>query len=104
VNSPHELPCVDNCLTCHLRRSENFFCALRQKSLEAFNQKKHATVHPEHAAIFVEGQLPRGIFMLCQGQAKLSITSRGGKTFIPRIEKPERSSACKQRLQASRMS
>jgi CRP/FNR family cyclic AMP-dependent transcriptional regulator len=101
VNSPHELPWVDNCLTCYLR-SENFFYALPQKSLEAFNQKKHATVYPGHAVIFVEGQLPRGIFMVCHGQAKLSTTSRGGKTFIARTEKPERFSVCKQRLQASR--
>ena len=86
MNSPYGLPCVENCLTCHLR-SENFFCALPKGSLEAFNQIKHAAVYPEHAVIFVEGQTPRGIFMLCQGQAKLSITSRDGKTFILRIAK-----------------
>ena len=86
MNSPYGLPCVENCLTCHLR-SENFFCALPKGSLEAFNQIKHAAVYPEHAVIFVEGQTQRGIFMLCQGQAKLSITSRDGKTFILRIAK-----------------
>ncbi len=87
MNSPYGLGCVDNCLTCHLR-SDNFFCALPQESLAAFNQIKHATLFPEGATIFLEGQTPRGIFMLCQGQAKLSTSSRDGKTFILRLAKP----------------
>jgi CRP/FNR family transcriptional regulator, cyclic AMP receptor protein len=86
MNSPYVLPCVENCLTCHLR-TENFFCALPKESLAAFNQIKHATVLPEGAVIFLEGQIARGIFMLCQGQAKLSTTARDGKTFILRIAK-----------------
>jgi|SRR5579872_272189 len=87
MNSPYVLPCVENCLTCHLR-SDNFFCALSKESLAAFNQIKHATVFPEAAVIFMEGQTPRGIFMLCQGQAKVSTTARDGRTFILRIAKP----------------
>jgi CRP/FNR family transcriptional regulator len=84
MNSPYGLPA--ECASCHLR-SDNFFCALSHKSLNAFHQVKHAAVFPEGAVIFVEGQTPRGIFMLCQGQAKLSTTSREGKTFILRIAK-----------------
>jgi len=86
MNSPYGLSCVENCLTCHLR-SENFFCALSRESLEAFNQIKYVTALPAHAVIFMEGQTPRGIFMLCQGQAKLSTTAKDGKTFILRIAK-----------------
>lgn len=82
MNSPYGLPA--ECLTCPVR-SDNFFCALSKESLEVFNQIKHATVSPENAVIFVQGQIPRGIFMLCQGQAKLSTTSEGGKTIILRI-------------------
>jgi CRP/FNR family cyclic AMP-dependent transcriptional regulator len=82
MNSPYGLPA--ECMSCHLR-SINFFCALCPESLEAFNQIKHGAVFPEGAVIFVEGQTPRGIFMLCQGQAKLSTTSRDGKTLILRI-------------------
>jgi CRP/FNR family transcriptional regulator, cyclic AMP receptor protein len=82
MNSPYGLPA--ECLTCHLR-SDDFFCALSQESLKAFNQIKHGAVFPEGAVIFVEGQTPRGIVMLCQGQAKLSTTSRDGKTLIFRI-------------------
>ena len=35
--------------------------------------------------VLVEGQSPCGIFILCQGRAKLSTTSREGKTLIVRI-------------------
>jgi CRP/FNR family transcriptional regulator, cyclic AMP receptor protein len=86
MNSPYGLPCVENCLTCHLR-SEKFFCALPQESLKAFNHIKLAEAFPEGAVIFLEGQTPRGIFLLCQGQAKLSTTARDGTTFILRIAK-----------------
>src|SRR5271157_6553751 len=85
MNSPYGLPA--ECLTCHLRPG-NFCCSLSQESLEALKQIKHATVFPEGAVIFVEGQIPRGIFMLCQGQAKLSTTSRKGKALILHIAKP----------------
>jgi len=78
------LSCVENCLNCHLR-SRNFFCDLSQDSIEAFNKIKHAAVFPEHAVVLVEGQSPFGIFILCQGRAKLSTTSREGKTLILRI-------------------
>src|SRR5260370_35298840 len=82
MNSPYDLPA--ECLNCHLR-SDNFFCALSQESLEAFNQVKNGVVFPEGAVVFVEGQAPRGIFMLCQGQAKLSTTSRDGRALLLRI-------------------
>src|SRR5579872_487433 len=86
MNSPYGLPCVENCLTCHLR-SENFFCALSKESLAAFNQIKHPAVFHEGAVVFLEGQTARGIFMLCQGQAKLSTTTSDGRTFMLRIAK-----------------
>lgn len=85
MNSPYGLP--TECLACHLR-SDNFFCALSRASLEAFSRIKHPAIFPEGAVIFAEGQSPDVIFMLCQGQAKISTCSRDGKTFILRIAMP----------------
>ncbi len=85
MNSPYGLPCVESCFGCKLR-SRDYFCgSLSQESRETFNQIKHTAVFPEGAVMFVQGQSPRGVFMLCQGQAKLSTTSREGKTLILRI-------------------
>jgi CRP/FNR family transcriptional regulator, cyclic AMP receptor protein len=78
------LNCVENCVGCRVRKG-GFFCDLSPESVEAFNRIKHAAVFPEHAVVLVEGQKPCGIFMLCQGRAKLSTTSRDGKTLIVRI-------------------
>ena len=35
--------------------------------------------------LFVEGQAPRGIFVLCKGRVKLSICASDGKTLILKI-------------------
>jgi CRP/FNR family cyclic AMP-dependent transcriptional regulator len=82
MNSPYGLP-ADG-LDCHLR-SDDFLSALSPESLAAFNQMKRAMALPEGAVIFVEGEISRGIFMLCEGQAKLSTTSLEGKTLVLRI-------------------
>ena len=82
MNSPYGLPA--DALDCRLR-SDDFLCALSSESLAAFNRIKRTVALPEGAAIFVEGEIPRGIFMLCEGQAKLSTTSLEGKTLVLRI-------------------
>ena len=35
--------------------------------------------------LFIEGQRPRGVFVLCAGKAKLSTSSSDGKTIITKI-------------------
>lgn len=85
MNSPYGLPA--ECVDCHLR-ADNFFCALSRESLAVFSQIRHSALYPEGAVIFTQGQSPRGIFTLCEGQAKLSCTSSEGKTLIMRIVRP----------------
>jgi CRP/FNR family transcriptional regulator len=38
--------------------------------------------------LYVEGQNPRGVFILCQGRAKLTASSADGKTLILKIVEP----------------
>ncbi len=87
ASSPYGLPVVDNCMTCKLR-NENFACALSDPSLQAMDRVKHATAYPAGALVFVEGQVPRGVYILCQGRAKLLATNADGKTFIMKIAQP----------------
>lgn len=84
ASSPYGLPVVDNCMTCKLR-NENFACTLSHPSLQALDRVKHATAYPAGAVVFVEGQMPRGVYILCQGRAKLLATNSDGKTFIMKI-------------------
>ena len=85
--SPYGLPVTDNCMTCKLRNS-NFCCALSHASLEGLDHIKHATAYPDGALIFVEGQVPRGVYILCQGRAKLMTTNSDGRSLIVKIAQP----------------
>jgi CRP/FNR family transcriptional regulator len=86
MNSPYGLSCVKNCLSVILR-SESFFCSLPKESLEVFDRITKVVAFPAGAVVFMEGETPHGIYMLCQGQVRFSTTSRDGKTFILRIAK-----------------
>lgn len=44
--------------------------------------------YPGGAILFVEGQMPRGAFVLCSGKVKLSTTSREGKVLILKVAEP----------------
>jgi CRP/FNR family transcriptional regulator, cyclic AMP receptor protein len=85
--SPYGMEIVESCLTCKLR-ADRIFCNLPAPALQAFENIKSATAYPPGAVLFVEGQLPRGIFVLCKGSAKLSINSPGGKTTIVKLAEP----------------
>jgi len=87
VSSPYGLQLVENCLICKLR-SDNFFCALPREVLEAFEKIKFPTAYPRGAVLFIEGQSPRGIYMLCRGRVKLSVNSAEGKTLILKLVEP----------------
>lgn len=63
-------------------REEHLFCHLTSVALQKLNDIKATAVYPKSAMLFVEGQEPRGIFVLCSGKAKLSTSSRTGKTVI----------------------
>ena len=86
MRGPYGFEMSDSCQTCKLRAT-NFFCQLPPAALKDFNAIKSSSVYPEGAMLFLEKQDPRGIFILCEGQVKLSISSVEGKTLILRIAK-----------------
>lgn len=69
-------------------RHESFFCELPKATLQAFDSIKYAAAYPGGALLFNEGQMPRGVYLLCRGQVKLSITAADGKALILRIAEP----------------
>ena len=82
--SPYGLEIVENCLTCKLR-ADKIFCNLPPATVQALETIKYTTAYPKGAVLFVEGQAPRGVFILCRGRVKLSICSSDGKTLILKI-------------------
>jgi CRP/FNR family transcriptional regulator len=85
--SPYGMEIVESCITCKLR-TDRIFCDLPAAALQAFENIKYATAYPEGAVLFVEGQMPRGIFVLCKGSVKLSINSPSGRTVIVKLADP----------------
>jgi CRP/FNR family transcriptional regulator len=85
--SPYGMEIVESCITCKLRAHFSF-CDLPPTALQAFESIKYATAYPQKAVLFVEGQLPRGIFVLCKGRVKLSINSPSGRTVIVKLVEP----------------
>lgn len=79
---------IESCLTCKLR-ADRLFCNLPPAALRSFESIKYTTVYPKGAVLFVEGQAPRGIFILCKGRIKLSVSASDGKTFILKITEDE---------------
>src|ERR1051326_4951790 len=86
-NAPYGMELVESCLFCKLR-TESFFCQLPPKTLEAFEKIKFPSSLPRNSILFVEGQSPRGIYVLCKGRVKLSVNSSDGKTMILKIAEP----------------
>jgi len=87
MKTPYGMGLTENCTTCELR-SSGFFCDLPPASLKALEAAKYSTAYPEGAVLFMEGQSPRGILILCKGRVKLSMTSADGESVILRIVKP----------------
>jgi CRP/FNR family cyclic AMP-dependent transcriptional regulator len=87
MRGPYGFEPNENCQSCKLRAS-GFFCQLSGPALKDFNVVKSPAMYPAGAFLFLEKQNPRGVFVLCAGQVKLSISSSAGKTLILRIAKP----------------
>jgi CRP/FNR family transcriptional regulator len=81
---PYGFEFFENCTTCKWR-TDGFFCSLPEGALTAFDTIAFTNVYPEGAVLYAEGQPPRGVFVLCRGAVKLSISSGDGKTLITRI-------------------
>lgn len=76
-----------SCSACEFRKG-GYFCNFSPKVLEEFESMKLTRIYPKGQALFTQGQPATGIFIVCQGKAKLSIYSQDGKTVILRVAHP----------------
>jgi len=81
MRTPYGLDIIESCMGCKASR-EGFFCHFSPGVLRTMDEASHHTVMPAGALLFVEGQTPRGVFILCSGVVKLSTTSKEGKVLI----------------------
>ena len=76
-----------SCVTCDFR-PDRFFCDMSAASLKAFDEIKSLASFRRNTVLFAEGRPVRGIYILCNGRAKLSICSDTGKRLTLRIAGP----------------
>jgi len=56
--------------------------------MQDFQPLKFTVAYPAGATLFVEGQVCRGVYILCKGRVKLSASSKAGQTLIFKIAQP----------------
>jgi CRP/FNR family cyclic AMP-dependent transcriptional regulator len=81
MRTPYGLEIIESCMGCKLNRP-GFFCRFSPAVLRSVDETSHHSVMPAGALLFVEGQAPRGVFILCSGVVKLLTTSKEGKVLI----------------------
>ena len=85
--SPYNLEVEYNCNECSVR-AERLFCNMNEPVVRALDGVKFTSLYPKGSLLFVEGEDPRGVFILCSGRAKLTTSSTEGKTLIVKIAEP----------------
>jgi CRP/FNR family cyclic AMP-dependent transcriptional regulator len=86
MKGPYGLELNDGCKNCKLRTG-GFFCQLSPAAVKDFDAIKSTSTYPKGSLLFMEKQDARGVFVLCEGEVKLSISSSEGKTLIMRVAK-----------------
>jgi len=81
MKAHYGLEIIDSCTECS-HTNPSFFCGFSPLTREALNQVSLKSILPAGAILFVEGQAPRGVFILCSGKVNLSTASREGKILI----------------------
>jgi CRP/FNR family transcriptional regulator len=84
MKGPYGLELNDGCKSCK-HKTNGLFCELAPASVKDFDAIKSTATYPKGALLFVEKQDARGVYALCEGEVKLSISSPEGKIMIMRI-------------------
>lgn len=85
--SPYNLEIQNTCSDC-ARGAERMFCNMSPAAMQTLDAIKFTGIYPKGSILFVDGEQPRGVFILCSGRAKLTTSSSEGKTLIVKIAEP----------------
>lgn len=87
MKTPYGLSVIEDCVGCPMLK-DRVFCNLPKPALAELDSLSSSATYPKGAVLFVEGQDPRGVFILCSGRVKLFGASPAGKSVIFRISEP----------------
>jgi CRP/FNR family cyclic AMP-dependent transcriptional regulator len=69
-------------------RTDLPFCGLKGETLAQFMAIAPEISRSRGETLFIEGETPKYVFLICSGRIKLSVSSREGRTAILRIAGP----------------
>ena len=75
---------LESCLGC-LAREDALFCRLPAPALRELDAMRRSALYSEGTRLFSEGEPPRGLFILCAGEAKLSANGPDGRAVTLRL-------------------
>src|SRR5437764_5062453 len=84
MRTPYNIDTQNSCSDCTFR-AERQFCNMTTPAVKALDAIKFMAVYPKGSVLFVEGEQPRGVFIVCSGRVKLTTSSSEGKTLIVKI-------------------
>jgi CRP/FNR family transcriptional regulator len=84
MKTPYNVDTQNHCQECSFRSARQF-CNMAAPAVQRMDEIKFTAVYPKGSILFVEGEEPRGVFIICSGRAKLTTSSAEGKTLIVRI-------------------
>ncbi len=82
--SPYNIEIQNSCTAC-TRGTDQLFCNMSPAAMKTLDAIKFTSVYPKGSILFVDGEEPRGVFILCSGRAKLTTSSTEGRTLIVKI-------------------
>jgi CRP/FNR family cyclic AMP-dependent transcriptional regulator len=83
-SAPFNLRVVDSCYDCASRES-GLVCKLPQSALRELNTIRQNAFYPRGVVLYTEGETPRGVYILCSGQVRLTSGSQNGQEVILRV-------------------
>ena len=87
ITTRYGVEMCDHCMNCKWR-TDAFFCQFDPKTLEIFDSLTYTNIYAAGTLLYGAGETPRGLFILCSGAAKLTVSSGSGKTLITRMVEP----------------
>ena len=84
MRTSNEFEIQENCLTCQWRQ-DKWFCGFPRPELRRLQRITLLRTHRAGTILYAEGQGPAGIFILCSGRAKISMSSKRGSVVILKV-------------------
>lgn len=82
--APYGLAVVEGCADC-TSRQEDQLRNLAKETIRDFQAFRQTALYPSKALLYIEGEKPRGLFVVCTGKARVIATSKEGRRITLRV-------------------